>query len=77
MRTKIDIDYCKGCNLCITICPVKVYGSGDVVSPKGYVVPKIIDAKKCLDYKRRPGEQKKCELCMLICPDQAISWDHG
>lgn len=73
-RTKINLDYCKGCNLCVTICPVKVYEEGDTVSPKGYIVPKIIDAEKCIDYKRSPDEEKRCELCILVCPDQAISW---
>lgn len=75
VRTKINPEYCKGCNLCVIKCPVDVYVEGDESSPQGYFVPKIVHFEKCLDFKRKPGEKKRCELCLLICPDQAIDWE--
>jgi 2-oxoglutarate ferredoxin oxidoreductase subunit delta len=76
MVTVINSDYCKGCNLCVVTCPVKVYKEGDKPSSRGYFVPKIVNVEKCMDYKRKKGEKKKCELCVLVCPDQAISWSN-
>jgi 2-oxoglutarate ferredoxin oxidoreductase subunit delta len=75
MRPRIDENYCKGCSICIAICPVGVYATGDVVSPRGYVVPIIAHPEKCVDGKRAPAEKKKCEICMYVCPDQAIAWE--
>lgn len=74
MRLKIDPTYCKGCELCIIKCPVGVYQAGDVPSDQGYFVPRIAHPEKCLDAGRGPGERKRCEMCILICPDQAIGW---
>jgi NAD-dependent dihydropyrimidine dehydrogenase PreA subunit len=53
-----------------------VYAEGSTLSARGYVVPVIKDVEKCVDRQRRPGEAKKCELCMYVCPDQAIAWEN-
>jgi 2-oxoglutarate ferredoxin oxidoreductase subunit delta len=76
MGAKINVEYCKGCNLCVIICPANVYKEGDEPSPKGYFIPKIVNPEKCIDCKRNQNEKKKCELCILVCPDQAISWEN-
>jgi 2-oxoglutarate ferredoxin oxidoreductase subunit delta len=75
MPLKIDPKYCKGCELCIIKCPVGVYDPGDKPSAKGYVIPRIARPEKCLDAGRQPGERKRCEMCILVCPDQAIGWE--
>jgi len=75
MRLRIDPKYCKGCELCIAKCPVGVYDPGRQPSAKGYVIPRIARPEKCLDADRGPGEKKHCEMCILICPDQAIGWE--
>lgn len=74
MRPRIDCDYCKGCNICVTICPVNVYEEGKNTSARGYVVPQIAHPEKCVDRDRAIGEQK-CEICIYACPDQAIEWE--
>jgi 2-oxoglutarate ferredoxin oxidoreductase subunit delta len=76
MRIKIDPDYCKGCELCIVRCPVGVYEPGDVPSSKGYFVPLVVHPEKCLDGQRKSDEKKRCEMCILVCPDQAIGWEN-
>lgn len=75
-RTKIDEKYCKGCNICVAICPVDVYVEGEALSSRGYIVPVIKNAERCMDAGRGPGEKKKCELCVYVCPDQAIGWEN-
>lgn len=75
MRPRIDENYCKGCSICITICPVGVYAPGEAMSARGYVVPIIAHPEKCVDRKRASAEKKKCEICVYVCPDQAIDWE--
>ena len=49
MKPVIDPRLCKGCNICVYICP-----------------------KKCYNHNREG--KLVCELCIMSCPDQAISW---
>ena len=58
----LNEDLCKGCYLCMNICPKGVYTASDKLNQKGVRVP-IVDVEKCI----------KCQLCTLMCPDQAIS----
>ena len=70
---RINDDYCKGCNLCVDICPKDVYSEGEEISTRGYRVPVIEKITECLDYKRvKDGGEPRCALCELSCPDQAI-----
>jgi len=70
---RINEDYCKGCNLCVDICPKDVYSEGTEVSIRGYKVPIIKNIDECLDFKRvNDGIEPRCSLCELSCPDQAI-----
>ena len=57
----LNEEFCKGCFLCINVCPKKVYTPSDVINHKGVKVP-LFDVDKCI----------KCRLCTLMCPDQAI-----
>jgi 2-oxoglutarate ferredoxin oxidoreductase subunit delta len=58
----IDKVYCKGCNLCITVCPKEALVQGKSRSNQGYLMPDFI-IKNCIG----------CRNCELICPDMAIS----
>ncbi|MDY6964536.1 MAG: ferredoxin family protein [Halobacteriota archaeon] len=70
---KINKDYCKGCNLCVDICPRKVYSEGEDISDRGYRPPIVGNVEECTDFKRiKAGKEPKCNLCTLSCPDQAI-----
>ena len=60
---KVDSNLCKGCNICIENCPQNVYEKSSKMNKKGVYLPYPKNEKKC----------KKCHLCELLCPDQAIT----
>ena len=53
----IDIDVCKGCELCIDACPPRVLAMSTPVNHLGYRYPELADG--CTG----------CAACQLICPD--------
>jgi 2-oxoglutarate ferredoxin oxidoreductase subunit delta len=59
----IDKNRCKGCGLCVTVCPKKVLEITDQVNTKGYFPA----------YRARPNDCIYCALCCTICPDVAIT----
>lgn len=58
----IDDKTCKGCKLCVRICPNNVFQMKNKVNDKGFVIPEVVNESKC----------SKCKLCELICPDLSI-----
>ncbi len=59
----IEIDRCKGCGLCVEVCPKKVLEISDKVNTLGYFPA----------YQARPGDCVYCTTCCIMCPDVAIS----
>jgi 2-oxoglutarate ferredoxin oxidoreductase subunit delta len=53
----IDRETCKGCLLCIPVCPPEVLVMSTAVNSKGYRYPLLRDG--CTG----------CELCAKVCPD--------
>lgn len=72
MRPEIISEYCKGCNICIYICPKGCFSESDELSDLGYFVPRVSAPEKCFNHGR--SGKMLCELCVLSCPDQAIRW---
>jgi len=62
MFTVIE-DWCKGCNICITRCPVKALEESTKINKRGVYPPKLKDENEC----------NFCRLCELLCPDFAIT----
>ena len=62
-KIKLNGSWCKGCGLCIEICPKNVYDRESKVSTKGF--REIII--------KNPDTCNQCQLCELLCPDLAIT----
>jgi len=59
----INEDFCKGCGLCVTTCPLHLIRIADRISPKGYYPAGCVDPE---------GKCTGCALCATMCPDVAI-----
>ena len=59
----VDVERCKGCGLCVTVCPKKVLEISGQVDAKGYFPA----------YQARPEDCLYCTTCCIICPDVAIT----
>jgi 2-oxoglutarate ferredoxin oxidoreductase subunit delta len=63
----IDRERCKGCALCIPVCPQKVIITSSELNQKGY---------SPAEFKENPAEGEKgctgCAMCATVCPEVAI-----
>ncbi len=63
---KFREDRCKGCELCVSVCPMKCLGiRKDIVNKQGYHPAGM-----------KPGEEGKCigcATCAIMCPDGVIN----
>jgi 2-oxoglutarate ferredoxin oxidoreductase subunit delta len=60
---RIDSERCKGCGLCVAVCPKQVLEISETVNSRGYFPA----------YQARPEDCVKCALCCTMCPDVAIT----
>ena len=62
-RVTIREDRCKGCGLCVSVCPKKVLElSKSRLNSKGYHPAEPVWEKDCIS----------CGMCATMCPDVAI-----
>jgi 2-oxoglutarate ferredoxin oxidoreductase subunit delta len=59
----INIEYCKGCELCTTACAKKLLKIGAQFNKSG---------QYAVEYCGEEGECTGCALCAEMCPDVAI-----
>jgi len=59
---------CKGCYLCLPVCPKGIIGSASHISHTGYTPAVVIEEKL--------NECTGCLACAIMCPDTAISVYH-
>ncbi len=55
---------CKGCELCVSVCPVKIIKMDDKLNRSGFH-PAVVsdeDLERCIS----------CGLCAIMCPDVVI-----
>jgi 2-oxoglutarate ferredoxin oxidoreductase subunit delta len=64
-RVTFKEDRCKGCGLCIDVCPMKIIGFSDSLNEKGYHPAKVTEENmsKCIG----------CASCGKMCPDCVIT----
>ena len=61
-RIQINTTRCKGCALCVTLCPEGLIEMGKQINENGYFFAVF----------REDGSCRGCALCAKICPDVAI-----
>jgi 2-oxoglutarate ferredoxin oxidoreductase subunit delta len=61
---KFNEERCKGCELCVSVCPVKILAiHATKINAKGYRPVCVTEEEKCIG----------CANCAVMCPDGAIS----
>ncbi len=71
-RIVIDSKVCKGCYLCMSVCPNECIVISTEPNEKGYYPAKVTEPR---DEEGR--ECTGCALCAVICPDIAIEVYRG
>lgn len=61
---EINVDECKGCNLCTHYCPVNILELDETrTNKRGYTPLMVTEPEKCI----------ACGFCATMCPDSVIS----
>ena len=60
---EVDVEKCKGCELCIAACPTNVIQLNPEVNRKGYHFA----------YAENPDNCTGCTNCAMVCPDAVIT----
>lgn len=66
MAGKVTVDkrVCKGCELCVHICPEKIMVMNrEIINEKGYNPAQCASEEQCI----------ACGMCGIICPESAIT----
>ena len=59
----IDEDICKGCGLCVAVCPRKAMSFAQGINTRGFHPACLLDPENCTG----------CAQCALMCPDACIT----
>lgn len=59
----VDIERCKGCDVCVVSCPCDVLRLADEVNGKGYHYSIMKNPENCTG----------CASCAMVCPDSVIT----
>ena len=63
-KVTFQAELCKGCSLCVDVCPGKIIAlSKGEVNSRGYYPAGCIDQDRCIS----------CAFCARICPDCVIT----
>ncbi len=59
----VDVEKCKGCQLCVAACPTNVIQLAKEVNSKGFHYA----------YMKNPDACTGCMNCAMVCPDAVIT----
>jgi 2-oxoglutarate ferredoxin oxidoreductase subunit delta len=59
----VDVERCKGCEICIVSCPTNVIELSKNVNAKGYYYAEPLRQDDCIG----------CANCAIVCPDGVIT----
>lgn len=62
-RLVLDVDRCKACELCVSVCPKDILRLSDDINKQGYHPVECTDPEQCTS----------CAMCARMCPDVVIS----
>jgi 2-oxoglutarate ferredoxin oxidoreductase subunit delta len=65
---EIDLELCKDCKFCISVCPHRLIETSDRMNQKGYYPAHYIEKQEKKEARKCTG----CGLCALVCPEIAI-----
>jgi len=65
-RVVVDAELCKGCDLCVVVCPQRNLRLSGALNRKGYH-PAVFS------FHGEKGDCTACGLCYWVCPDFAIT----
>jgi 2-oxoglutarate ferredoxin oxidoreductase subunit delta len=65
---EIDLELCKDCKLCMSVCPKQLIKTSDRLNKKGYYPADFTEKNLKKEEKRCTG----CGLCAITCPEIAI-----
>lgn len=62
-QVTFDEDRCKGCSLCVDVCPKKIVAlDGKRINARGYSPAYVTEMSECI----------ACGFCAMMCPDVVI-----
>jgi 2-oxoglutarate ferredoxin oxidoreductase subunit delta len=61
-KVEILLEYCKGCGLCVAVCPTGALAISSELSPLGVNPARAVEGVEC----------RLCRNCTAMCPDAAI-----
>ena len=62
-RVVIDEERCKGCKLCVSVCPKGILTISSRLNERGYRPAEVTDMNQCTG----------CSMCAIVCPDVCIT----
>ncbi len=70
---EIDQEFCKGCMLCIEVCPKGLISVSNDLNANGYHPANFTEGKA----KKGKRQCTGCAICAILCPEVAIEVYRG